>query len=61
MKNFLDEHDIRRRQREHSPVQGSLDDDFTRFVSANEEGVKRVLCNSTEFKDAAICGRGMTK
>jgi hypothetical protein len=61
MKNFLDEHDIRRRQHEPSPVQGNLDDDFTRFVSFHEEGIKRVVCNSQEFKDAAVCGGGMTK
>ena len=61
MKKFLDEHDIRRRQHEQSPVQGNLDDDFTRFISSNKEDVKRVVCNSPEFKDAAICGRAATK
>jgi|GEM_PF-4787859 len=61
MKKFLDEHDIRRRQHEPSPVQGNLDDDFTRFVSFHKEDVKRVVCSSPEFKDAAICGGGMRK
>jgi hypothetical protein len=61
MKKFLDEHDIRRRQREHSSVQGNLDDDFTQFVSSNKEGVKRVVCNSEEFKDAKVCGERVTK
>ncbi len=61
MKKFLDEHDIRRRQHEHSPVQGNLDDDFTLFVSSHKEDVKRVVCNSQEFKDAAVCGGGMRK
>ncbi len=61
MKNFLDEHDIRRRQHEHSPVQGNLDDDFTLFVSSHKEDVKRVICSSEKFKDAAVCGRAETR
>jgi len=61
MKNFLDEHDIRRRQHEPSPVQGREDDDFTRFVLSHKDDVKRVVCNSQEFKDAPVCSRGVIK
>lgn len=60
MRNFLDEHDIRRRQHEPSPVQAkepTKDDRFLEFVSSNKEAVKRVVCDSQEFKDSPICNR----
>lgn len=61
MRNFLDEHDIRRRQHELSPVQGnepSKDERFFEFVLSHKEGIKRVVCDSQEFKDSPVCSGG---
>ena len=58
MRNFLDEHDIRRRQHEPSPVQGNepgKDERFLEFVLSHKEGIKRVVCDSREFKDSPVC------
>ncbi len=58
MRNFLDESDIRRRQHEPSPVQGkepTKDERFLEFVLSHKEDVKRIVCDSHEFKESPIC------